>query len=144
MLKNIPKILSPELLSALCEMGHADTIVLGDGNFAGSTFAKQGKCKLIRADGIGVSALLDAILQLVPCDYSATPIMLMKPDRDVKVGIWDEYKAIVAKHEPRGTTVIGYYERFDFYEAARKAYCIVQTGEEAIYANVIIQKGVIE
>ena len=67
MLKGIPPILSPELLKALCEMGHTDELVIGDGNFPGHTYGKQ----VIRMDGHGVPELLDAILQVFPLDISS-------------------------------------------------------------------------
>ena len=144
MLRNIPSVLSPQLLAVLCEMGHADTIVLGDANFPAKACAKRGNCKYIRADGIGTVPLLRAILSLMPCDYSEKPIKLMKPDRDVVVDIWREYIAGIDKAEPRGEACIEYLDRNDFYVEAEKAFCVVQTGETAIYANIIVQKGVIE
>jgi len=148
MLKNIPSVLSPELLATLCEMGHSDVIVLGDANFPGKRFAHEGNCKFLRADGISGTALLEAILCVIPTDsYSDMPIMLMQTmecDKDLDIPIWKEYEAIVAKNDPRGKSAVGYVDRFAFYEAAKKAYCIVQTGETAIYANVLIQKGVIK
>jgi L-fucose mutarotase len=148
MLKNVPKILSPELLKVLCEMGHSDVIVLGDGNFPGDRFAREGNCKLIRCDGHGVPELLDAILTMIPLDtYVEHPIHLMelsKCDKGMAVPIWDEYRKIIAAHDPRGDKAIGTYERFEFYEQTKKSYCIVQTGEAAVYANVAIQKGVIK
>lgn len=148
MLKNIPSILSPELLATLCEMGHSDVIVLGDANFPGKRFAHEGNCKFLRADGISGTALLEAILQVIPTDsYADTPVMLMQTmecDKDLDIPIWKDYEAIVAKNDSRGKSAVGYLERFTFYEAAKKAYCIVQTGETQIYANVIIQKGVIK
>lgn len=148
MLKNIPSILSPDLISTLCEMGHSDVIVLGDANFPGKRFAHEGNCKFLRADGISGTALLEAILAVIPTDsYSATPVMLMQTmecDRDMEIPIWKEYEDIVAKFDPRGKSAVGFMDRFAFYEAAKKSYCIVQTGETAIYANVMIQKGVIK
>jgi len=148
MLKNIPSILSPELLATLCEMGHSDVIVLGDANFPGKRFAHEGNCKFLRADGISGTALLEAILQVIPTDsYADTPVMLMQTmecDKDLDIPIWKDYEAIVAENDSRGKSAVGYLERFTFYEAAKKAYCIVQTGETQIYANVIIQKGVIK
>lgn len=148
MLLGVPKILSPELILTLCEMGHSDVIVLGDANFPGKRFAQEGGCKFLRADGHGIPKLLEAILTLIPCDsYVETPVMLMQPmksDNMPTVPIWEEYKEIVKRFDPRGVLALGYYERFKFYEAAKKAYCIVQTGEEAVYANVILQKGVIK
>lgn len=147
MLKNIPAILSPELLATLCEMGHSDRIVLGDGNFPGSSIAKASGAKLIRADGHGIPELLDAILTLFPLDtYTETPAMLMEKmdrDKDLDIAVWRDYESTIAKHDPRGRAAIGAYERFEFYEQAKNAYCIVQSGETAIYANIILQKGVV-
>ena len=147
MLKNIPPILSPELLKVLSEMGHSDRICIGDGNFPGSTMAKAEGAVLLRADGHGVPELLDAILQVMPLDaYVDTPVMLMEKmdrDRDLEIPVWDEYKKIVAKHDDRGAAAVGAYERFEFYEQAKKCYCILQSGETAIYANIILQKGVV-
>ena len=148
MLLNVPKILSPEILSTLCEMGHSDVIVLGDANFPGKRFAKEGNCKFLRADGISGPALLEAILQMIPLDaYPEHPVTLMQTmnrDSNMEIPIWNEYKAIVAKYDSRGADAIGFVERFDFYDVAAKSYCIIQTGEEAIYANIMIQKGVIK
>ena len=145
MLKNIPSILSPELLKVLCEMGHSDRICIGDGNFPGSAMAKAENAVFLRADGHGVPELLDAILQVIPLDaYVDTPVMLMEKmdcDKDLHIPVWDEYKQIVAKHDERGASAVGAYERFEFYEQAKKCYCIIQTGETAIYAHVIVQKG---
>ena len=147
MLKNIPSILSPELLKVLAEMGHSDRICIGDGNFPGSSMAKAEGAILLRADGHGIPELLDAILQVMPLDaYVETPAMLMETmerDKDLTIPVWDEYKKIIAKHDDRGESAVGAYERFEFYEQAKKCYCILQTGETAIYANIILQKGVI-
>lgn len=148
MLLGIPKLLSPEIISTLCEMGHSDVIVIGDANFPGKRFATEGGCKFLRADGISGTALLEAILSVIPCDtYTEHPVKLMQTmecDRDLEIPIWDEYKSIVAKHDPRGDKAIGFVDRFDFYDQAKQSYCIIQSGEEAIYANVMIQKGVIK
>ena len=144
MLKGIPKILSPELLKVLCEMGHSDRIVIADGNFPVESVGKN--AKVIRMDGHGVPELLDAILQLFPLDsYVQTPFSLMEvmPGDPVETPIWDTYKEIVKKYEPRGEQAIGCIERFAFYEEARKAYAVVATGEKALYANVMLQKGVV-
>ena len=148
MLKNIPPILSPELLKVLCEMGHGDRICIGDGNFPGASMAKAEGAILVRADGHGIPELLDAILQVIPLDaYVETPAMLMQKmdcDKDLVIPVWDEYKAIIAKHDERGASAVGSYERFEFYDQAKKCYCILQSGETAIYANIILQKGVIK
>ncbi len=148
MLNNIPPILSPELLKVLSEMGHGDRICIGDGNFPGISMAKERGAVLVRADGHGIPALLDAILHVIPLDaYVETPAMVMEPmecDKDLELPIIDEYKRIVSKYDPRGAAAFGAYERFKFYKQARKCYCILQSGETAIYANIILQKGVIK
>ena len=146
MLKGIPKILSPELLKVLCEMGHSDRIVIGDGNFPAESMGRD--AIVIRCDGHGIPELLDAILTVFPLDaYVEKPVSLMAlMDCDkgrVETPIWDEYKAIIAKHDPRGADAVGEIERFAFYEEAKKCYAIISTGEGAIYANLILQKGVI-
>ncbi len=148
MLKNIPPILSPELLKVLCEMGHGDRICIGDGNFPGASMAKPNNCVLVRADGHGVPELLDAILQVIPLDeYVEHPALIMQvadKDKGLEVPIWDTYKQIVSKHDSRGAAAFGSVERFAFYEEARNTYCILQSGETAIYANIILQKGVVK
>lgn len=144
MLKGIPKIISPELLKVLCEMGHGDTLVLGDGNFPAESMGKDGI--VIRCDGHGVPELLDAILQLMPLDtYVEYPVKLMEvvPGDNVETPIWDTYKGIINKYDQRGNKAVGHVERFEFYNEAKKAYAIIATSEKAIYANVLLQKGVI-
>lgn len=140
MLKGIPAILSPELLKVLMEMGHGDTIVIADGNFPGAAMAQR----LVRLDGHRAAPLLDAILMLMPLDtYVDAPVSLMEvvPGDKVETPIWDEYAAIVEKHAPGTQT--GHIERFKFYDVAKEAYCIIQTGESALYANILLQKGVV-
>ena len=142
MLKNIPKILSPELVKTLMEMGHGDEIVIADGNFPSETIGQR----VIRCDGHGVPELLDAIMQLFPLDtYTEKPVMLMEvvPGDPVVPTIWDEYKEIINKYEPENCK-IEMIERFAFYERAKTAFAVVATGEEAIYANIILKKGVVK
>lgn len=142
MLKNIPKILSPEMVKTLMEMGHGDEIVIADGNFPAETYGKR----VVRCDGHGVPELLDAIMQLFPLDtYTDKPVMLMEvvPGDPVVPTIWDEYKEIINKYEPENCK-IEMIERFAFYERAKTAYAVVATGEEAIYANIILKKGVVK
>lgn len=145
MLKGIPKILSPMLLKALCEMGHGDRLVLADGNFPSESIGKN--AVVVRCDGLGTSELLDAILQVFPLDtYVEKPAELMQvvPGDNVKTPIWDDYKKTVSKYDVRGADVFSEVERFEFYERAKKAYLIIATGEGAIYANIILQKGVVK
>ncbi len=143
MLKNVPPILSPALLKVLMEMGHGDEIVLGDGNFPAESMGKN--AVVIRADGHSVPELLDAILTMMPLDqYTEKPAALMEvvPGDPVVPVIWDEYRAILKKHG-ENPEAVEMMERFAFYERAKKVYAIVATGETAIYANILLKKGVI-
>ena len=144
MLKNIPKILSPDTLKVLCEMGHGDTLVIADGNFPAASIGKN--AIVLRADGHSATDILDAVLTLFPLDtYVDHPVHLMQvtPGDDVQTPIWDEYKTIVTKHDQRGADAFSDIERFAFYEQAKHAYAIIATGESALYANLLLQKGVI-
>lgn len=140
MLKNVPKILSPELLKILCEMGHGDEIVIADGNFPSENYGKR----VIRADGLGGVEILKAIMQVLPLDSYATDnavLMQVTKGDDVKTPIWNEYKEILKDDENLKIINI---ERFAFYERAKQAYAILATGEAAIYANLILKKGVVK
>ena len=139
MLKNISPILSPELLKILMEMGHGDELVIGDGNVPAAANAQR----LVRLDGHGVPEVLDAILRLMPLDtYVEAPVALMdNGDSENRPEIWAVYEDVVQKNE--GDKKFELVERFAFYERARKAYAIVATGETAIYANIILKKGVV-
>lgn len=137
--EGIPSILSPELLKILMEMGHGDEIVIGDGNFPAASNAQR----LVRCDGHAVPELLDAMLQLMPLDtYVDAPVALMETTQgDPRPVIWDEYREIVMKHQKNVKPEL--VERFAFYERAKKAYAIIATGETALYANIILKKGVV-
>lgn len=141
MLKGIPSILPPELLKVLMEMGHGDEIVISDGNFPGASIARR----LVRCDGHNVPELLDAVLKFFPLDpYVTAPVALMQivPGDKVETPIWDEYRKIIKKYEPVSNSIEN-IERFAFYERASKAYAVVTTGEKALYANIILKKGVV-
>ena len=144
MLKNIPPILSPELLKVLCEMGHGDRIVIADGNFPSESVGKGNI--VIRCDGHGVPELLEAILFLFPLDtYVDKPVSLMAvtPGDPAGTAIWERYFDLIETRDPRGKNAVQKIERFAFYEEAKKAYAVVATGEKALYANMILQKGVV-
>ena len=141
MLKGIPSILSPELLKILMEMGHGDEIVIGDGNFPAASCAQR----LIRADGHGVTELLNAILLLFPLDtFVEKPVSLMAvvEGDPLKPVIWEEYRKIIQKHEKREID-FEFVERYEFYVRTKKAYAVVASGEAARYANIILKKGLI-
>lgn len=144
MLKGISPIVSPELLKALCEMGHGDELVIADGNFPAESVGKN--AIVIRADGHGTAELLEAVLRLIPLDrYTEKPVALMqvvKGDSCPEPQIWKTYEEILNKYEP-DHHAIEMTERFAFYERAKNAYLIIATGETAIYANVLLKKGVV-
>ena len=141
MLKGVPAILSPELLKVMMEMGHGDELVIGDGNFPAAGMARR----LLRADGHGVPELLEAILKFFPLDrYVDHPAALMQvvPGDPAKPVIWEQYRSIIQKADGKFGD-FEYVERFAFYERARQAYAILATGEAALYANIILKKGVV-
>ncbi len=141
MLKGIPSILTPELLKVLMEMGHGDEIVIVDGNYPAAAHAQR----LIRLDGHGVPEILKAVVKFLPLDtFVQRPVTLMQkvPGKEVETPIWDVFKEIIMK-EDSSAADFGFEERFAFYERAKKAYAIIATGESALYANIILKKGVI-
>jgi L-fucose mutarotase len=140
-LKGIPAILSPELVSVLMAMGHGDELVIADGNFPSASVARR----LLRADGHPVPPLLDAILQFFPLDPyvpRAVALMALVPGDTAKTVIWDEYRGIIRRHDAsfRDFEMV---ERFAFYERARSAYAVLATSETALYANIILKKGIV-
>ena len=139
MLKNVPKIVSPELLKVLCEMGHGDEIVIADANYPAETNGKR----VVRADGLGGNALLEAILELIPLDtYAEFNMMLMNTTNgDPTPEIWETYRKTASKDK---NLRAGFLERQEFYDRSKNAYAIIASGEEAVYANIILKKGVIK
>ncbi len=140
MLKGIPHILSPELLHALQAMGHGDEITIVDGNYPGESAGPR----LIRADGHSGTNLLEAILTLMPLDdFVPDPAVVMQVvgDATARPPVVEEYDRIVSRYEP-GVKLTA-LERFAFYKRANAGYAIVQTGEQRLYGNIILKKGVI-
>jgi len=141
MLKNIPPILTPDLLKILMEMGHGDEIVIADGNFPAASHAQR----LVRCDGHPVPPLLDAVLQLFPLDtFVKHPVALMAvvAGDQYSPEIWPVYKKVIQKHDSKFVE-FEMMERHAFYDRARKAYAVVATGELARYANLILKKGIL-
>ncbi|XP_070697132.1 fucose mutarotase [Pempheris klunzingeri] len=145
-LKGIPSVLSPELLFALAQMGHGDELVLADANFPASSICACGP-KEIRADGLRIPQLLEAILKLLPLDtYVPSPAAVMHlvdgdKQRSLAVPVWDTYTQLLA--EAGSLTPLEKVERFAFYERAKKSFAVVATGEKALYGNLILKKGII-
>ena len=140
MLRGIPDLISPDLLKILSEMGHGDDFVIGDLNFPAASNAQR----LVRLDGHGVEPVLKAILALFPLDiYVESPVSLMQvaPGDPTVPKIQETIRSLVKVWDQRPAAV-GLVERFAFYEKAKNAYAIVSTGETALYACVILKKGV--
>jgi L-fucose mutarotase len=142
MLRGISPVISPKLMYVMMKMGHGDELVLADGNFPTATVAQR----LIRADGLGVAQVLAAIAPLFPLDqYVDGGAFVMDPvsGDEPNPPIWQTFRQLLAASEGRPVE-LQRVERFAFYEQARKAYAVVATSETAIYANLILKKGVVK
>jgi L-fucose mutarotase len=140
MLKGISPLLSPELLATLCSMGHGDEIVLADAHFPGESCGQR----VIRADGLKIAPLLEAILPLFELDsFVPDPIRMMDavPGDTLDPAVESAYLIPIRKHAPNAPA-IARVERFAFYEQAEEAFAVVMTGETAKYGNIILKKGV--
>lgn len=141
MLNKIPKIIAPDLMKAMMEMGHSDSIIFADANFPGTAHAKR----IIRADGLLVAELLEAVLPFFPLDgFVPNPVRLMRnlPEEPVPE-VWETYRRLLKKYdENHAFQDFALIDRLPFYQDSEKAYAIVQTGDTARYANIILQKGV--
>jgi L-fucose mutarotase len=141
MLKGVPPVMSPELMHILMKMGHGDELVLADGNFPADAKAQQ----IVRADGLGVVEVLEAILKFLPIDkFVDDPVSVMKPvnAKDPEPTIWKDFRRLLQMNEGRRIELTP-IERFEFYEKAETAFAIVATSEAALYANIILKKGVV-
>lgn len=140
MLKGISPLLSPELLATLYRMGHGDEIVFADAHFPGHSLGVP----VLRADGLGIAGLLDAILPLFVLDqYDAANQLMMAavPGDTLDPKVEEAYRESILRHAPDATPITR-LERFAFYERAKQAYVVVMTGETAKYGNIILKKGV--
>jgi L-fucose mutarotase len=141
MLKGIDPILSPDLLMALRSMGHGDEIAIVDGNFPADSMAQR----LIRLDGLSATAVLDAVLSVMPLDDfvpEAAFRMQVVGDPEAEQPIFDEFRSVLSNRESNGFRLAS-LDRFAFYERAQAAYAIISTGEARLYGNLILKKGVI-
>lgn len=141
MLRNIPKILPPDLVKYMMEMGHADYMVIADAGFPGTAHAKR----LVRMDSVEIPALLEAILPFFPLDYFVEdPVRLMqKLPQEPEVEIWNTYRELLEKYDKDNAfKEFHYLDRLPFYAEAEKAFVVVQTGDTSRYGNIILQKGV--
>jgi L-fucose mutarotase len=141
MLKGINPLLSPELLAILRAMGHGDELAIVDANFPATSKARR----LVRLDGVSATAALDAILSVMPLDEfvpDAAWRMQVIDAPDAELPIFAAFRTILAAREDRDVHLAA-LERFAFYERAKTAYAIVATGEERLYGNIMLKKGII-
>lgn len=140
MLKGISPLISPDLLDAMCRMGHGDELVLADAHFPGHTLGPP----VLRADGLAIDALLDAVLPLFELDsYSDHPLSMMAAVEgdELDAAVESAYRQAVDRHAP-ATPTIERIDRFAFYDRAKQAFAVVMTGETRKYGNILLTKGV--
>lgn len=140
MLKGISPLISPDLIKALCEMGHGDEIIFADAHFPGHSVGRR----TLRADGLNIVQLLDAVIPLFELDQKADPLIMMQPEPGdvVDPNLEHDYMHAIWKQAPKAPSP-RYIERKSFYERAQSSYIILMTGELRAYANIILKKGVI-
>ena len=138
MLKGIHPAIGPELLKVLAEMGHGDEIILADAHFPGHSVND----KVLRADGVKITTLLDGILPLFELDSYDNPLIMMQAvDGDsLDPFVESSYRAEIEKYVSDAPEIIR-IGRFEFYDRAEKAAAVVMTGETAKYGNIILKKG---
>ena len=141
MLKGIDPLLHADLLYVLAAMGHGDELAIVDANFPAASMGRR----VVRADGVSATRVLEAVLSLLPLDeFVDAPCATMEVvgDPDAVPEICGEFQAIVDRVEGR-PIALAKLERFAFYARAREAFALVQTGETRLYGNVLLKKGVV-
>lgn len=139
MLRGISPLISPDLLRTLCEMGHGDEIVLADAHFPGHTLGNR----ILRADGLKIASLLGAIAPLFVLNKPGNPLAMMQPEdaADLDPSVQEDFLRALSAYTP-GLVPPLRLQRSAFYERARNAYVVLQTGETRPFANIILSKGV--
>lgn len=141
MLIGIDPILSPELLYILRSMGHGDEIVVADANFPASSCGKE----VVRLDGLDAPHVLEAILSIMPLDSfveSPANTMQVVDDANATPPVVTMFQDVITRVADNPVS-LGSIERFDFYERAKNAYAVIQTGERRLYGCIILKKGVL-
>ncbi len=141
MLRNVPPLLSPDLLWSLRAMGHGDEIVIADANFPATALGTR--CH--RLDGLSATDVLQAVLSVMPLDkYVPDPALVMEvvDDPEAVPAVVAQFQTITTTTADNPATLVK-LERFAFYQRAKTAFAIIQTGETRLYGNIILKKGVI-
>ena len=140
MLKGIAPCVSPDLLKTLAEMGHGDEIILADAHFPGHSM----NARVLRADGLSITTLLDGVLPLFELDAYAPPLAMMAavPGDQLDPAVEARYLEVIRRHAPAAKAPER-IDRFAFYDRAKSAFAVVMTGETAKYGNILLKKGVV-
>ncbi|OCP15419.1 MULTISPECIES: RbsD/FucU family protein [unclassified Ensifer] len=146
MLKNLDPALNADVLHALRSMGHGDTLVISDTNFPSDAIARQTTLgRLLRIDNVSAARAVKAVLSVLPLDTPLQPSVgrmeIMGAPTEIP-GVQQEVQAEIDRAEGKPAPMYG-IERFAFYEEAKKAYCVITTGETRFYGCFVLTKGVI-
>ncbi|OCP16204.1 RbsD/FucU family protein [Ensifer sp. LC163] len=146
MLKNLDPALNADVLHALRSMGHGDTLVISDTNFPSDAIARQTTLgKLLRIDNVSAARAVKAVLSVLPLDTPLQPSVgrmeIMGAPSEIP-DVQQEVQAEIDRAEGKPAPMYG-IERFAFYEEAKKAYCVITTGETRFYGCFVLTKGVI-
>lgn len=145
MLKGINPLLNADILRALRAMGHGDDLIIADTNFPSDSVARQTQIgKLLRIDR-PAAEVAAAVLSVYPLDTfvdDAAARMEVVGEPDTILDVQKEVQAEIDKAEGKSWPMIG-IERYAFYERAKQAYCVIQTGERRFYGCFAFRKGVI-
>jgi L-fucose mutarotase len=146
MLKNLDPMLNADVLYALRSMGHGDKLAIVDTNFPADAVARHTVFgELLRIDNVTAARAVRAVLSVLPLDTPLQPSvgrMEVMGAPDEIPPTQQEVQAEVDRAEGRPAPMYG-IERFAFYEAAKAAYCLIQTGETRFYGNFLLTKGII-
>ncbi|MEE3232535.1 MAG: L-fucose mutarotase [Candidatus Latescibacterota bacterium] len=140
MLVGISPLMSPEMLATIYRMGHGDELVLADAHFPGHSC----NVNVVRADGLMIPDLLEAILPLMVLDsYVDYPALIMEPvpGDTADPSVRENYEMVLSRYSPHAARV-GEIERFSFYERTSEAYAVIMTGDTTKYGNILLKKGV--
>ncbi|MGI9492427.1 MAG: RbsD/FucU family protein [Geminicoccaceae bacterium] len=141
MLKGLDPILNADLLRVLRAMGHGDDLIIADANFPATTMARR----LVRLDGLSAPRVLEAVLTVMPLDdFVDEPCARIEVvgDPDAVPEVCEDFQTIIDRAE-EGRCQLAKIERFAFYERARQAFAVVQTGETRLYGCVLLKMGVV-
>lgn len=139
MLKNVPALLSPDMLHALAAMGHGDELAIVDANFPAAACAASRP--VLYAPGSRTPELLDAVLTLLPLDdFLSVNAWTMRPvDGDGEPPAVADINAVLDRYGGSAATL----ERHEFYDRARSAFAVICCGERRLYGNALVTKGVV-